>query len=148
MAHGPLLAPINGTPTTLAQAGNAPVLLHEILPLLVTLLVLSIVGGLVILYLRKRMFADDKSSDSAGLFADLRAMRDRGEISDDEYERTRAVIIAKATGKDAEQVRADAIRKAGGRVAEPGFDLSGRPLPGTEPPGPENPLGSAPDNDQ
>mgnify|MGYP004284536231 CR=1 FL=1 len=56
--------------------------------------------------------------------------RPKSEISDDEYERTRAVIIAKTTGKDAESVRLDAIRKAGGLVAEPGYDLTGAPLPG------------------
>lgn len=106
----------------------------KVFALLGFVLFLALVGVALIVYIQRRILGDrEGESDGAQpgtLFADLRAMRDRGEISDDEYERTRAVIIAKTTGKDAESVRLDAIRKAGGLVAEPGYDLTGAPLPG------------------
>jgi uncharacterized membrane protein len=100
--------------------------------LLVFMGVIALAGFLLLVYVKKRVVGDFESKQDGGtLFSDLRAMRDRGEISDDEYERTRAVIIAKTTGRDAEQVRLETIRKQGGLVAEPGYDLTGRPLPGT-----------------
>jgi hypothetical protein len=116
-------------------ASNAPVAFNEMLPWLVIPVVLAVAGALLIVYLRKRIFADEAADQPVGMMADLRAMRSRGELSDDEYERARAVMIARATGKDPDQVRADSIRKQGGLVAEPGFDLTGRPLP-APPPGP------------
>ena len=114
---------------TLAQGFVAQ---PKVLALLGFVLFLALVGIALIVYIQKRILSDrDDKYQGGTLFSDLRAMRDRGEISDDEYDRTRAVIIAKTTGRDAEQVRLEAIRKQGGRVAEPGYDLTGRPLPGT-----------------
>ncbi len=143
---------MHASPRILAQAAasgpnNAPVAFHEMLPWLVLLLVLSVAGVGLVFYLRKRLFADDAGGEPAGLFADLRAMRDRGEITEEEYERTRAVVIARATGKDPDEVRAEAIRKQGGLVAKPGFDLTGRPLPGHAPGRPQNPPNPPADTD-
>tara|TARA_Y100001933_G_scaffold260538_1_gene312795 strand:- start:1743 stop:2144 length:402 start_codon:yes stop_codon:yes gene_type:complete len=102
----------------------------KVLLLLGFVLFLTLLGLGLIIYIQRRILSDrDDTTDSGTLLADLRAMRDRGEISDDEYERTRAVMIAKATGKDPHAVLADSIRKQGGLVAEPGFDLTGQPLP-------------------
>jgi hypothetical protein len=126
----PMLTPLAmQTDLTLAQGFAAQ---PKVLALLGFVLFLALVGIALIVYIQKRILSDRDDKDQGGtLFSDLRAMRDRGEISDDEYERTRAVIIAKTTGRDAEQVRLETIRKQGGLVAEPGYDLTGRPLPGT-----------------
>lgn len=117
---------------SLAQSGNAPVAFNEMLPWLGLLVLITLVGVGVVYLIRRELFRSEDPNTSVGVMADLRGMRDRGEITDDEYERTRAVMIARATGKDPEAVRADAIRKQGGAVAEPGFDLTGRPLPNTD----------------
>lgn len=114
----------------LAQSANAPVAFNEMLPWLGLLVLITLVGVGVVYLIRRELFrGDDSESHSMGVMSDLRSMRDRGEITEDEFERTRAVMIARATGKDPETVRADAIRKQGGVIAEPGFDLTGRPLP-------------------
>ena len=118
----------------------------KVLVLLGFVLFLALVGLALIVYIQRRILRDpDDDNRSGTLFSDLRAMRDRGEISDDEYERTRAVMIARATGKDADAVRADSIRKQGGRVAEPGFDLTGRPLPSPDAPNADPPDPADPD---
>ena len=114
----------------LAQSANAPVAFNEMLPWLGLLVLITLVGVGVVYLIRRELFrGDDSESHSMGVMSDLRSMRDRGEITDDEFDRTRAVMIARATGKDPEAIRADAIRKQGGAVAKPGFDLTGRPLP-------------------
>lgn len=118
-----------GTPLTVGQGNNAPVALHEMMPWLIALAVLSVVGVGAIVVLRRRLFASSEAPEAAGMMSELRAMRDRGDLTEDEYERTRAVMIARATGKDAREILADSIRKSGGLVAAPGFDLAGRPLP-------------------
>ena len=113
------------------RSANARTALGEMLPWLVALLGASLVGGVLLFWLYRRFVADSGPDETAaGFMGELRAMRDRGEISDDEFEQTRLAMIAKATGRDVDELRAEAIRKAGGLVAEPGFDLTGRPLPG------------------
>jgi hypothetical protein len=55
-----------------------------------------VVGSVFIMLLRRRMNAGHSSAQDAGFsLSDLRAMRDRGEITSDEYEQTRARVIAK-----------------------------------------------------
>jgi hypothetical protein len=62
------------------------------------LMVLVVVGGFGILMIRRRLNAQDDpaSSESVGFsLSDLRAMRDRGEITPEEYEITKARVIDK-----------------------------------------------------
>jgi hypothetical protein len=138
-------------PPILASA--ARLAFGQMLPWIIALIVLVIAGGAVVLYIRHRFFGvEDETVSPGGLTEQLRAMRDRGELTEEEYEQARLVVVARATGKDLAALRGEAIRKAGGRVAEPGFDLLGRPLPGPggppggpkhppiQGPGPENPI--------
>lgn len=133
-------------------ASAARLAFGQMLPWIIALIVLILAGGVVVLYIRHRFFGvEDKHTAPGNLTEQLRDMRDRGELTDDEYEQARLVVVARATGKDLAALRAEGIRKAGGRVAEPGFDLLGRPLPGrggpnggpksppVQGPGPENP---------
>lgn len=116
-------------PALLAQAG-ARGALNEMIPWLGALLVAALVGGVLLFYLRHRLLGPDPTdSPNKGFMEELRDLRDRGEITEDEFETARLSIIAKATGKDLQTLRDDAIRKAGGKVARPGYDLTGRPLP-------------------
>lgn len=58
-------------------------------------------------------------------------MRDRGEISEEEYDQTRRTIAARAAGREPPEPPSP-VDWAGesGRVARPGYDLTGEPLPG------------------
>lgn len=122
---------------------NARIALHEMLPWLAALLAAAIVGGVLVMLIKRYFFAPDDDEPRA-LFDELRELRDRGEITPDEYETARLKMVARLTGKDFEKLHADAVRKAGGLVAEPGRDLLGRPLP-TPPPAEGGPS-SAPED--
>lgn len=121
---------MSGVVYTLAQR-SAELVFQRMAPWLVVLFVAAMAGGAVLFYLRHRLLSSgDPAAGSRGLLEELRAMRDRGELDNEEFEQARLSMIAKATGKDLRELRNEAIRRAGGRVAEPGFDLTGRPLPG------------------
>lgn len=103
------------------------------------LIVLAIGAGLVILAIRRTMLSKDGGAAEAGLFESLRAMRDSGAISPEEYDAAKRNMVARAAGKMGEPKPAvepkpkPKIRTSdgsGGEVrAKPGFDLTGRPLP-------------------
>lgn len=103
------------------------------------LIVLAIGAGLVILALRRAMLSKDGGSAEAGLFESLRAMRDSGAISREEYDAAKRNMVAKAAGQmgaptpAVESKPKATIRTPDGGVGEvrakPGFDLTGRPLP-------------------
>lgn len=105
------------------------------------LIVASLVFGFVVMALRRRLLG--KAEDTvkpASLLEDLRAMRDRGEISQDEYDTTRATIAARAAGREPpprpDPARAPAAPD-GAVTARPGYDLTGERLPPPPEP-PEN----------
>src|SRR5437762_2636756 len=52
-----------------------------------------VIAGLVIAWLRRRMLGPDAQQAQAGLFDGLRAMRDRGELSLEEYETAKAAMV-------------------------------------------------------
>jgi len=59
------------------------------------LLVLAVLGFLAVTWARNRFRVDPGSDNSAGFsLSDLRALHKTGQISDEEFERTRAQIIA------------------------------------------------------
>lgn len=146
----PTLAQDNPLPVTLLQAqggsGGLPV---QVLMWVGVLIVVAIVGGAVVMVLRRRMF--DPSNDSSGagsLLEDLRRMKREGEISDAEFEQAKRALTEKiARTLDAKRAHADAIRpRTGGATskparkppparpgpgkdAPPGYDLTGEPLP-------------------
>jgi hypothetical protein len=71
---------------------------NNLLTALAILMLLVVVGGFAILMVRRRLNAEDDpaSSESVGFsLSDLRAMRDRGEITAQEYEITKARVIDK-----------------------------------------------------
>lgn len=105
------------------------------------LIVLVLVGGFLVMHLRRR-FLGERDADAPGLLLDdLRGLRARGEISDEEYDRARAAIVGRmseAMGGRAPgpppSPRAPALRSPAPadptlRVARPGYDLTGAPLP-------------------
>ncbi|MFG0274703.1 MAG: SHOCT domain-containing protein [Phycisphaerales bacterium] len=84
----------------------------------------TIVGGVVILAIRRRATADQTTTALESLsLGELRDMHARGQITDEEYEALRAAALgAFGYAENAER-----------RTASPGVDLTGDPLPGTEP---------------
>lgn len=116
----------------------------ELLPYVLTvsvMIVLVMIAGVVLYLVRGRLFGREAPSDMdrGGVLETMRAMRDRGEISEEEYRTTQAALVAKAAGGGA---GGSTVSKSGGPTkvqtgavrpdelrAEPGFDLTGDPLP-------------------
>lgn len=131
------------TGAMLAQTGQGA---SEALVWAMVLIVAAIVGGLVIMEVRKRMLAPPGNDiGSEGLFDALKRMRDTGELSQGEYDAARRRILEKAMeGKMVQgppktpaqvSILAAAARDEAARskqdelLAPPGYDLTGEPLP-------------------
>ncbi len=95
-------------------------------------LVALIIAGLVVAWLRRRVLGSQAQTADAGLFDELRAMRDRGEMSLEEFDIAKAAMVAKLSGKP---TAPRPKPPPSDRVAKPGLDLTGAPLPPREPPG-------------
>lgn len=66
------------------------------------IIVVTVLGGFFIMLMRRRLLAPDQPShESAGLMDTLRGMRDRGEISQVEFEAARRSLIDKAMARKA-----------------------------------------------
>lgn len=115
-------------------------------PYLVTigvLIAVVVLAGVVLMVLRAKLNADDEAGDlgAGGMLETMRGMRDRGEISEEEYRTAQAALVAKASGERGENSGADQGGSqaparartrppaAGELRAEPGYDLTGEPLP-------------------
>lgn len=59
------------------------------------LLVVTIVGGFVVLAIRKQQFTRDATPGAEGAIESLRRMRDEGQITAEEYERARSKMVAR-----------------------------------------------------
>jgi len=98
------------------------------------------IGAFILAALRRRLFGEDPSGAGDGFIPlhDLRAMRQRGELSDEEYERLRAAMLGQwgvAGGAPLPAPDGEAESDSEERRAPPGYDLTGAPLP--EPDEPE-----------
>lgn len=94
------------------------------------LIVVVIAGGTLVMFLRRRLLGKDAGDGGGGLMLDdLRAMRKRGELSEEEFQAAKDALTARLTGRPAPRPPAPRGRGDGALVAPPGFDLLGRPLP-------------------
>ncbi len=67
---------------------------EQVIIIIGILIALALIGGTAILILRRRLFQKETDDGVAGsLFEQLRGMRDRGEISPEEFEQTRQAMI-------------------------------------------------------
>ena len=62
------------------------------------LIVIAMAGGLVMLSVRRRMFSEPQTGADAGLMEQLRRMVERGEMTQDEFDRARRKIVERAGG--------------------------------------------------
>lgn len=94
------------------------------------LIVAVAVGGGALLAYRRRLFARDAGAES-GILNSLRGMRDRGQITQAEFDAARKRMAARVAGvaPPPSAVAAPRTPDAGARVAKPGLDLTGAPLP-------------------
>ena len=113
--------------------------LLQLLPAMLGVLGVALVGGVLLVRYRKSIFADG-SDDSAGsapmTLQDLRDMRNRGELTEDEFLRMKAVMVAELKGI---RLSGDQLQSGGHADpgvdelrAPPGYDLTGEPLPDEE----------------
>jgi hypothetical protein len=117
--------------STLGQAGGT-VSIGPYLLWVGVFLVVVVGAGLGVLAYRKVMLSSQAAESHSGILESLRKMRDRGQMTQAEYDATRKSIAAKAAGGKAAPVVAKPPT-AGTVTARPGFDLTGAPLP--KPPG-------------
>jgi hypothetical protein len=100
------------------------------------LIALVLVLGIVVMLVRKRVFSDEeREADGAGLVTSLRAARNRGDISQEEYEHTLRRIRGRLTGeplpppaREPRQGVDPGVDPEQERRAPPGVDLAGDPL--------------------
>ncbi len=71
----------------------------EYLATIGAVIVLVLLAGVVIMAIRRRLLRTDQSATDAGLFESLRAMRDRGEISREEYDRAKRSMVEKLAAR-------------------------------------------------
>jgi len=92
------------------------------------MIVVTIIGGVIVLRVRRAMLSEGTSDTQGLLLSDLRDMRSRGEISAEEFERLRDAAL-RAHGV----VPKDALSSGSG-AAGTGVDLTGDPLPRADSP--------------
>lgn len=125
---------------TLAQAGGDSQ--GDALLWVGILLGATLFGCVIVLYVRSRYLGQrDDDATPASLMAEMRRMRDAGEISEQEFDRTRRLLVSRAAGDPPPQPHAARDEDAA-VIARPGYDLTGAPLPGAGEPGPGGSPGS------
>lgn len=103
----------------------------------VVLLVVVVLGGVLVLLVRKGARRGDSDRPALGLsLADLREMKADGRLTDEEFERAKAMVIGQLGGKvegaEAERMRVQGRVVDGELRARPGYDLTGQRLPEPE----------------
>lgn len=81
----------------LAQSGSSAAV--GVLPWIVALIVAVVVGGYIIMTLRRRLLSDRPDATAGGLFQDLEAMHRRGELSDEELARAKRAVTERILGE-------------------------------------------------
>ena len=98
----------------LSQSGQAAdQLFVQILPWIGILAILIILGGGIAVWLRKRMAVNADDSTAGFILADLREMRDRGEISPEEFENAKARMIKHMSATETSRADDPAARASG-----------------------------------
>lgn len=89
-------------------------------------IVLVVAASIAVLWYRTRVLGRGQDDAQSGLMNELRAMRTRGELSDDEYAAAKHAMVSRVSGKPIPPPKPSPVTD---RIAPPGFDLTGQPLP-------------------
>lgn len=138
---------------SLAQA-STPAARPALTPLFIFLglgVLVAVLATLAVLAIRRRILTRDSSvAGQNRLLDDLRAMRNRGDISPEEFDRARHLIASRLAGAPnpgapaGPRPRPATPAEPGALRARPGFDLTGAPLPAPEPGAPTDDPPQAP----
>lgn len=123
------------------------------------LIAASIVGGLIMLAVRRRMLSQDRDELDGSLLDQLRKDLREGKLTQDEYDaikRRMAQQMAERLGAkgstpepdpkpESKPAPAPQTTNPGALTAEPGFDLTGQPLPTRTPQNPPEGGSAEPD---
>ena len=110
---GPVPGPISTSPLLAAAPAAGPAaerLFGDLLPTLGMLVLIILVGGGIAVWLKRRYQGGDASGGVGFTLGDLRELRARGEISEEEFEKARAGMVRGVAGTGA---RDGASRVAG-----------------------------------
>lgn len=87
----------------LAQSSSA----LDVLPWIGGLILLVIVGGALVMIVRRRLLSDPASPSQAGLAEQLRRLHADGQVSDEEYQRIRRAMADRVAGRRVPGPRTD-----------------------------------------
>lgn len=119
------LAQVNAT-----RSSTDPQALGPVLAVIGMVIGIVVVAGVVILLIRKRLFAEGLDEVVSGsIFEDLRRMRDEGDISIEEYDYLRQCVAAKVAGHEPPPRPAGLVEEGVELRAKPGYDLTGASIP-------------------
>jgi hypothetical protein len=90
-------------------------------------MVVVMIATLAVVWYRRRILGSSKSDIQSGLLDELRAMKNRGQISEEEFAATKHAMAVRAAGGVPTQTKPKPM--TGELIAPPGFDLTGQPLP-------------------
>jgi hypothetical protein len=101
------------SPATLPTLASQQAASNQVLLVAGLLIAVVLVASIAVLALRKSLFAaPDKPEDPGSLMDQVRAMHQRGEISQDEYDRVRRRLVAQAVAKpSASEKNSDSSKK-------------------------------------
>jgi len=68
----------------------------SILPYAAVIIVVTIVGGVIMMISRRKIDSASATGPGGFTLADLKELRERGELSEEEFERARQEVIARA----------------------------------------------------
>ena len=80
-------------PHFLAQSANTKASQGEIILWVAILILTAFLGGVLILWFRKKMLAKENPVDTGSLLDHLRAMLQRGEITQAEFDATKKALV-------------------------------------------------------
>ena len=81
--------------TVLAQSATTKATQGEIVLWVAILIVTALLGGLLIMWVRRKILANNNPAESASLMDQLRGMLARGEITQEEFDATRKTMVKK-----------------------------------------------------
>lgn len=87
--------------TVLAQSAKTKATQGEIVLWVAILIVTALLGGLLIMWVRRKILANNNPAESASLMDQLRGMLARGEITQAEFDATRRSMVKKMAANKA-----------------------------------------------